>query len=286
MLFISVIVPLYKGKKYIEPLIDNVKKMKNVLMEKLESSSVELIFVNDYPQENINVNFEGDLNVLVVSHDANRGIHQARITGMHHAKGEYLLFLDQDDVLDEDFLFSHINKIYDNDVVVSNGFKDYGDKKIRLYKNRLAEKLVCNYKTYIYGTDMIFSPGQCLVRKSAIPWEWEEKILQKNGCDDFLLWLLMFNKKCKFIANFRTNYYHRETKQNFSGCSIRMNASFEEVINRLEDIPYIKKGDIAVLQKRLCIKKERKSAARLFKILVKSPAICFYTIMYKLSGYH
>lgn len=48
---------------------------------------------------------------------------------------------------------------------------------------------------YLYGTDMIFSPGQCLIRKAVIPRDWCKRRLTVNGCDDFLLWLLMFHEK-------------------------------------------------------------------------------------------
>ena len=45
-MLISVIVPLYRGEKYISRIIDSIESNINI-----DCSNIENIFVNDYPQE-------------------------------------------------------------------------------------------------------------------------------------------------------------------------------------------------------------------------------------------
>ena len=49
---ISVIIPVYRGQKYCQRILDMMER--NCLFENLyEKCSVEVIFVNDYPEERI-----------------------------------------------------------------------------------------------------------------------------------------------------------------------------------------------------------------------------------------
>lgn len=284
---ISIIVPLYKGKKYIVQILDNVHKLVSYPGYRVLEEPVELIFVNDTPEETLDIITDNAFDVVIIYHRTNMGIHQARVTGLNAAKGDYVMFMDQDDYVSEDFLFSQLKSIHNSDVVVSNGYKDYGNYKVRLYKNKLAKILLSRKKSYIYGTDMIFSPGQCLIRRDSIPLEWKKLILQNNGCDDFFLWLLMFGKNCRVAVNFDTFYYHQETGLNYSNSQKKMTVSFAEMNQKLCTIPYINKKDIAILEKRVKIKEfKEQSKLKLIKILISNPLICINTLLYKLSGYH
>ena len=284
---ISVIVPLYKGGKYIPSIIENVYQMMKYLKSKKPTEEVELIFVNYYPEEVIDKITKKEMKITFLFHAANSGIHQARISGLEAAKGEYVLFLDQDDYVEEDFLYSQLEAIKNSDVVVSNGFRDFGNYKKKLYKYSFTRKLISIPFFYIYGTDMIFSPGQCLIKSNSIPVDWKNHVMKTSGCDDYFLWILMLNCNCQITTNFTANYYHRETQKNYSNSRDRMLASLEEMIEILRHFSYIEERSINILHKRLEIKKAQdKSRKELIKKLLQNPAICAAALLYKLCGYY
>lgn len=56
--------------------------------------------MNDSPEVEIEtIYYKGWVWYKVIKHKKNSGIHQARVTGLSYCTGDYVLFLDQDDVL-------------------------------------------------------------------------------------------------------------------------------------------------------------------------------------------
>ncbi len=282
---ISVIVPLYKGNKYIPQLQKNLK-LANDNFKRQCNDTIEVIFVNDYPEENVFYDQNVNYNVQLIRHCKNQGIHAARVTGLKYSSGSYILFLDQDDYIDVNYFVVLFNGIRDNDIIICNGYRDYEEHKELLYKRSLAHKLVMFNKVYIYGTDMIFSPGQCLIKKTAIPSIWKENILNISGCDDFFLWILMFKSGCKFCISKSKLYFHRENKYNYSGSSERMNLSFRQMVDIIDQLNIIKKEYINALNIRYDIKTVKSyNKKKLIKILICNPKVLFFTILYKICGY-
>lgn len=74
---VSVIIPIYKGNGYIESLLNKIEK--NYQESQKE---IEVIFVNDYPDEEIIINGQYDFKIEVINNKVNQGIHQTRINGL------------------------------------------------------------------------------------------------------------------------------------------------------------------------------------------------------------
>ena len=95
---ISVIIPFYNGNKYL-------KKLKKVLDCNYEflrkEAELEVLIVNDSPWIEVEAEFidTDKYTIKVIKHDQNMGIHQARVTGISNASGEFIMMLDQDDVI-------------------------------------------------------------------------------------------------------------------------------------------------------------------------------------------
>lgn len=126
---VSVIIPYHNGKKFIAEAIESVLSQ--------TYQNFEIIIVDDGPTDNIKAVIEPytiDSKVKLVQHETNRGIPSARNTGIRHSKGEYIAFLDQDDLwfpkkleyqvavferasTDLGFVFSNMN-IIDNEGIV------------------------------------------------------------------------------------------------------------------------------------------------------------------------
>lgn len=116
---LSIIIPMYNGSVYITKAIQSVLDQ--------TYTHIECIVIDDG-------SVDGSLAIVqsfCVGHDniyvyqqENSGIAQARNSGLNHATGEYIMFMDQDDWIDPDYVEKLINQISElkADVVIS-GFR-------------------------------------------------------------------------------------------------------------------------------------------------------------------
>lgn len=95
---VSVIIPAYNTQKYIERCIYSV------LGQTLDN--IEIILVNDSSPDNtlplierIASTQQSNKTIRIISHERNRGLSAARNTGITHAQGEFIYFLDSDDYI-------------------------------------------------------------------------------------------------------------------------------------------------------------------------------------------
>lgn len=288
---ISVITPVYKGQKYLDKLVNMISKNVKLLKQQHPNIEVELIFVNDYPELPLRFFEEKGTNFRIVFMEniKNEGIHQSRVNGLERATGKFIYFLDQDDEIADNCLLSQFGQIKDADVIVANGYRKFPDRNELLYSRNLALKLARKERMYIYGTDMILSPGQCLIKKTAIPDQWKENIMKVNGCDDLFLWLLMFQTECKFVLNQDRLYYHTETEDNFSASSENMTDSFEDMCDILESANLIDNWKVRILRRRYRLKVAMKNSSNPFTkffIAIKNIDVIIHTIGYKLAGFY
>ena len=115
---ISVIVPVYGTEKYLRKCLDSILNQ--------TYKEIELIIVNDASRDNseeiIKEYMNMDERIKYVRHAKNRGLFQARISGAEEATGEYIAFVDSDDMIAVDYYRQAINRIVEAaaDVVISN----------------------------------------------------------------------------------------------------------------------------------------------------------------------
>lgn len=207
---ISMIVPLFKGKHYLNRIIRMYSENDQHLKSKIECSETELILVNDYPDEEI-VSFGLESsNVHIVQNQKNMGIQRSKIEGLRIAQGQFILFLDQDDLISPYYFIEQYELIGDCDAVVCN--VDMGEGPYYLQQHVEALDL----KVYLEAHNAISSLGQVLFRKECIPQEWTEYPLPVNGADDYYLIFIMLLKKQRMVEHRKILYYHVYTGNNFS----------------------------------------------------------------------
>lgn len=108
MLYFSLILPVYNVEKY-------VKRCVNSLLRQ-EYTDYEIILVDDGSTDSsgsICDKLADKNNNIFAYHKENGGLSDARNYGMDRAKGNYILFIDSDDWVDEKLLISlhnHLNK--------------------------------------------------------------------------------------------------------------------------------------------------------------------------------
>jgi len=90
---ISVIVPAYNVEKYIQRCIDSIVSQ--------TFKEYEIIVVNDCSTDCtaqiIETYYNDNAQIKMIHHEENKGLGPARNTGIDHAKGEYIFFVDSDD---------------------------------------------------------------------------------------------------------------------------------------------------------------------------------------------
>ncbi|CFB59097.1 family 2 glycosyl transferase [Streptococcus pneumoniae] len=116
---ISVIVPVYNVERYLRQCMDSLINQ--------TYRDFEIILVNDGSTDSSGVLCEDwakkDERIHVV-HKKNEGLGFARNTGVEHAKGKYITFVDSDDYVSLDMLQTLYNAVqeYDVEVVYSAGY--------------------------------------------------------------------------------------------------------------------------------------------------------------------
>jgi len=99
---ITIIIPCYNGEKHIHETLDsiNIQSFKNY----------EVIVINDGSTDNSKSIIENYTNFEIrYVFQENKGVSNARNSGLKLSKGKYITFLDADDILSEDFLKSRLS---------------------------------------------------------------------------------------------------------------------------------------------------------------------------------
>jgi len=96
---ISVIVPVYNAEKYLKQTLDSIRFQ--------TYKNLEIICVLDCPTDNsteiVEQAAKDDTRVVVLRHSENLGLPASRNTGVMNASGEYMHFIDSDDLISPDF---------------------------------------------------------------------------------------------------------------------------------------------------------------------------------------
>lgn len=94
---ISVIVPVYNVEKYVETCIGSIMKQ--------TYKNIEIIVVNDGSTDTsldiLNKLYAVDNRIIIIN-KSNEGVSKARNSGISHANGQYIMFVDGDDWIEPD----------------------------------------------------------------------------------------------------------------------------------------------------------------------------------------
>ena len=94
---ISIIVPIYNAEKYIKKTLDAITAQ--------TYKNIEIILINDGSTDNtLNIiNKYNDKRIKVIT-TPNMNVSNARNTGLKEARGEYISFIDSDDLINKDYI--------------------------------------------------------------------------------------------------------------------------------------------------------------------------------------
>ncbi|WP_455667110.1 glycosyltransferase family 2 protein [Phocaeicola sp.] len=119
---VSIIIPVYNASSTLLRCVDSVIHQ--------SYTDIEILLVNDGSTDNsaslCNELVSQDSRIKVL-HKCNGGVSSARNSGLNHATGEWITFVDSDDWLELEFLSNLIVYSEDYSLIVA-GFKRLGDK--------------------------------------------------------------------------------------------------------------------------------------------------------------
>lgn len=145
---VSVIVPIYKVEQYIEKCVQSIMQQ--------DHQNIEIILVDDGSPDSCGIMIDAlekkDSRITVI-HKANGGVSSARNAGLLKSTGDYIMFVDGDDWVEQDYVSYFLGLVYENGFPIGMDLNQYntGAAKStdRTYAVR-AEKVI----EWIYSGEM------------------------------------------------------------------------------------------------------------------------------------
>lgn len=165
---ISIIVPVYNVENYIDECIHSIINQ--------SYENIEVILVDDGSTDNsgsLCEKFSLIDSRIVTLHKENGGLSDARNYGITHSNGEYIMFVDSDDVIDKDIvkvLYNLTQKDKEIDVSVC-GLKRFNDENSPKFINRDRYYILDkedSLKEFLYQKKISTSSCGKLYRRSVI----------------------------------------------------------------------------------------------------------------------
>lgn len=183
---VSVIVPAYNCEKFIGETIASVlaqtyKNWEMIIVDDKSSDSTRDIILASAKQ---------DTRIKYYFLQENSGAAVARNTAMERAKGEYMAFLDSDDIWLPEKLEKQLSFMKENDVAFSSTSYELIDEESKtLGKLRLARPKT-DYRRMLYSNVLGNSTVMYSVRKLG-----KFKIPDIRKRNDYVLWLAILKKE-------------------------------------------------------------------------------------------
>lgn len=236
-MLISIIIPIYNVEKYIEACLDSIYQQ--------TYPNIEIILINDCTTDNSIEKAKGIINkynhkfpTSFINHEQNKGLSEARNSGMKIAKGEYIYFIDSDDEIAPTAIES-LAKLALN----YEGVDLVEGKKIRFnrtHKKTFDNSAQPNFKVFTKENSSIYylSSGN----RSACNTLFRRKFIQQNSItfssgliyEDNLFRYQVANYLSSSIELNQITYFHRENNN-----SLTMKVTAKHIESLYNIISYI-----------------------------------------------
>lgn len=145
---ISVVIPMFKAKDYIDCCLDSIDR------QGLSADEVEVLFIDDCsPDDTYNYAMKaaaGRTNVKILKQEKNGGPGKARNRGIEEATGEYVCFLDIDDM----YVDGSFKEMYDaaKSVDADIYYSKAGSRKRNMEEDNMVDSTIIKFngKAYLY----------------------------------------------------------------------------------------------------------------------------------------
>lgn len=202
---ISVIIPIYNVEKYLKRCLDSVLKQtyQNIEIILIDDGSTDTsgLIADEYSKQYKNIN---------VVHKRNEGIGQTRNLGIQMAKGEYILFVDSDDYIDENMIEQmHLVAVNNNcDLVCCNKYRIYEKNNRGMVTDEEMEPIKFFSRKEALGVFLLTKYVDVVFWNKLIKKDLFEGIRCPNGIYEDLATIYKLLLKANKIANMYNPFYY------------------------------------------------------------------------------
>jgi teichuronic acid biosynthesis glycosyltransferase TuaG len=234
---ISIIIPCFNASPFIAQTINSVLSQ--------TYSNFEIICINDGSTDNSefiikNIN-DKRLNYYLKN---NTGVSDTRNQGLHKAKGEFVLFLDADDILSDQYIEKSIHSLQQNSTY---GFCTSTVFKINEQGKEITKKTWKGASSDIlrevlsYSSEIITCPSNYVFRTKILVDNSVSFNTKLSSSADryFLVEVSNFTKGILITADSYLYYrvHPKSMSNNFTPSLLRDNILFQKKVNKIESIP-------------------------------------------------
>lgn len=123
MIKVSIVIPVYNSEKYISRCLESVINQ--------SYKNIEILTINDGSSDNslkILKNYEKKYKNIRAIDKQNEGVAKTRNLGISKATGDYIMFIDNDDYIDENYVEKYIHEIDDGAYdIIMGGYRRIND---------------------------------------------------------------------------------------------------------------------------------------------------------------
>lgn len=250
---VSVIVPAYNCEKYIGECVDSILKQ--------TYQNTEIIVINDGSTDHTKQILESYGSKINLVNKENGGVSVARNTGISVATGDYLMFVDSDDWIDECMIEEMLKHVNDGSVVRCGILleDENGSKPLISYCNDSIYQPDAVKNLFIH-TYSLSNPVAQLIKKEDI------KHLFKEGVtygEDFLFNYLNFRNSS--VYQMSAMFYHYRMIDSSTTNSLNISKIDKICDDVLTVYPYLIKYDDCQDSLYRVVKELNKGFVRVFK---------------------
>lgn len=195
MVSISIIIPIYNVEVYIRRCLESM------MTQEFVGATIECILIDDCtPDRSMTIvksmvsEYKGPISFVLLKHEVNRGLSAARNTGIQHAKGDYVFFMDSDDYIMPDSLQYFLDnqaKYQDVDILVGNAINRKANNNLingvhdtcLMTDRDLFFQRMLQHKIYLYAWNKLIK-RDILLKHHVF---FEEGILYEDQCWSYQL---------------------------------------------------------------------------------------------------
>ncbi len=212
---VSVIVPVYNLEKYIVRTLESLKTSRPI--------SYEIIVINDGSKDNSETVIKSyisktDQNIKYLKQE-NSGVSVARNNGILNSKGDYIIFLDGDDFVEQDYIYRLYSVAKSNDCEIATCLyyhtKPDGTAECYDYNRYKNLPEIFSSEQFIkifFLNTTILNTGSLIFKSSLIK---DNNVLFDNKmthCEDhkFFINTFLLSKQIYLLKDRLYNYYQRD----------------------------------------------------------------------------
>lgn len=225
MIKVTIIIPVYNSEKYINRCLDSIfgQTYKNIEVIVLNDGSTDnsLFKLKEYKKRHRD---------LIIIDKKNEGVSITRNKGIELATGEYIMFVDNDDYLEKDYINKYVAELDDDYDIIIGGYKRTNSDNKVMFKSNLTPNKWAKY--------LVMAPWAKLYKLSFIKNNNIEFLSYGIG-EDVYFNLLAYSKnpKIKIIKYKGYNWYYNSLSvSNTNQRGFKKNTDIIYLLNKLNKI--------------------------------------------------